>query len=145
MLKQTERSSTHSEASVFTLQSHEIEQSWPWIKVFLSKVPSYDWTVEDVKRDLMSAKAQLWAAADETEIKGIWITRIENSHTKKWGLIWIASGSQVEDGIRLMIEHTEPWFREQGCEFIQIAGRAGWSRVLEGYEEKGRIYVKDLR
>lgn len=144
---QTAHSSCSFGVDVFTLQSSEIERAWPWIEKFLDRVPAHDWEPEDVKRDLMAAKAQLWGAIGapgDPYIKGIWVTRIERSHSKTYGTLWIASGSPLDDGLRLYREHTEPWLKEKGCEFVQIFGRAGWGKVLKDFREVGRVYVKDL-
>ncbi len=144
----TEPSSSFSGARVFTLQSDQIESAWGWIRKLLERVPSYDWTEADVKRDLMEGKAQLWGATGETGeplVKGIWITRIENSHSRRWGVVWIAAGNPVEEGLELFQKHTEPWFKSMGCEAVHIYGRAGWQKVLPGYEEKARVLVKELR
>jgi hypothetical protein len=134
-----------SDIGVFTLQSDEIESAWGWIERFLSKVPSYDWTVPDVKRDLLSAKAQLWGLIGEKPlVQGIVVTRIEDYYEKRYGVIWIASGSGIEEGMPLL-DHIEKWFIYRGCGFSQVVGRKGWGKVLPGYEERARVYTKELK
>jgi hypothetical protein len=123
---------------IFTFQNHEIESHWDEIEPFL-EFGCIEWTPEFVKQELMAARAQLWCIG-ETGIEGIVITRINKSpHT--WGLIWIASGRGLKEGMQMLIEHIEPWLWAMGCEFIQIVGRDGW-KVLPGYKPGPRVFVK---
>jgi hypothetical protein len=124
---------------IFTLQSHEIEDSWDEIKPLLN-FGCIEWTPEFVKQELIAARAQLWCIGDE-RIRGIVITQIMNTpHT--WGLLWIASGRGLKEGMQMLLDHIEPWLWSRGCEFIQIAGRTGW-KVLPGYKPTGvEMFVK---
>ena len=130
--------------TVFTLQRTEIPRAWPWIQSFLDMVEDADWTAGEVFEDLLGARAQLWGLHDGTEPAGIWITRVENTPSKKFGLVWIAAGRGLEDGMRLFAEHTEPWLRDQGCEFVRVIGRKGWGKALHDYRETARLFEKEL-
>ena len=130
--------------SVFTLQSHEILENWTWIEPFLERIDSPGWTAGDVQLDLMAANAQLWAFEIDGRIRGIWITKIENTPSGKRGLLWIAAGDPLEVGLRLYRVHTESWLRSKGCQWIEIIGRRGWKKVLPDYEEVATTFVKEL-
>ena len=125
---------------IFTLQSDEIRHNWAWISNFLASVEKRDWEVNDVRLDLMSKKAQLWGIRDGSLVKGIWITKLEDDH----GLIWIAAGEGLEQGLKLMAEHTEPWFKEKGCTSIRIIGRRGWERILKDFSFEGVLLEKAI-
>lgn len=131
-------------AEVFTLYSYEISDNWHLIEPFLRRVEAPDWTLEGVKAELESARSQLWGAADEQRIRGVWITRLETFFDTKFGLVWIAAGDPLEAGLELYRKHTEPWFKAQGCAFVQIVGRAGWLKALPDYRETARIFRKEL-
>lgn len=137
--------SQRGHAEVFALQSHEIEDFWPQIVPFLRMVQTSEWGPIDVRVSLDSAKAQLWGISRAGEIEGIWITKIEHSLTHKWGLVWIAAGKNLDEALPLFTEHTEPWFREQGCEFVTIYGRKGWVKALPDYKSEGVILSKKLQ
>lgn len=124
--------------TVFTLQSNEIAEEWSRIEPFLHF--GVEWTPQFVREELEAGRAQLWGIADSEKINGIVITKIHKTpHT--WGLIWIASGRGLAEGISMLLEKIEPWFWEQGCQFIQIVGRDGW-KVLPGYKPGPRIFMK---
>lgn len=130
--------------SVFTLQSSEINENWWWIGGFLAEVKEPGWTAMDVRRALVRQQAQLWGVSDGEKPVGVWITKVERSNETPWGLVWIAAGEGLEQGLKLFREHTEPWFREKGCKYIQIFGRKGWKKVLPDYEDRGVILTKEL-
>lgn len=121
------------------IASDQIEKHWSEIEPFL-QFGSIEWTPEYVKEELMAARAQLFCIADE-RIRGIVITQII-TRPHKWGLLWIASGSGLKEGMQMLLEVIEPWLWEQGCEFIQIVGRRGW-KVLPGYQPRNvEMFVK---
>lgn len=123
---------------IFTLHAHQIEQAWDEIEPFL-KFGSIEWTPEYVKGELMAARALIWIL--DKPMRGIVITQINNT-PHKWGLIWIASGQGLKEGMQMLADHIEPYLWAQGCEFIQIAGRKGW-KVLPGYKPTGvEMFVK---
>lgn len=127
-------------AEVFALQSYDIDDNWFWISRFLSQVERPDWTQENVRDELEAARAQLWGMHSGGIPSGIWITRLEGDR----GILWIAAGQGLEDGLRLFAEHTVPWLKEKGCKYVQVFGRRGWGRVMPGFEEVGTILRKDL-
>lgn len=128
--------------NVFTLQPDEINENWFWIGPFLDRVEGGDWTPLEVRSALINQRAQLWGAREGSRVRGIWITKLEEGG--KRGLVWIASGSPLVDGIALFNAHTEPWFRQKGCESVRVIGRRGWKRALPGYRELTTTFEKRL-
>lgn len=140
---QTKPSYTYVEADIFTLSRGDLGEHWPTIIKFLSMIDRPDWTTDQVFEDLKDGRAQLWGIADD-EIKGIWITRIEQTAKARYGLVWIAAGRGLELGVSRFLACTEPWFREMQCEYIEIEGRRGWQKVLPGFKEHAVILRKRL-
>jgi hypothetical protein len=131
-------------ADVFTLRSDEIEDHWFWIERLLAKVDKPDWTLGQVKADLVAAKAQLWGLLDDRSApQGLLITRIENFHETRFGLVWIAAGQGLEHA-RSFLSEVERWFKSKGCSRVDIAGRRGWERALPDYEFRAVVLSKEL-
>lgn len=107
-------------------------------------VEGADWLPSDVREALESAQAQLWGSHDEGRVLGIWITKLEQVGARRRGLLWIAAGTALDDGLELYRRYTEPWFKAKGCDYSQIIGRKGWKRVLPDYSEAGIILEKRL-
>lgn len=132
--------SKSASAEVFTLLSYDIADNWRWIELFLKRVKRPDWACESVRAELEAARAQLWGMREGEKPLGIWITRIEGDR----GLLWIAAGERLEEGLRLFNEHTAPWLKAKGCKYVQIIGRHGWKRVLPDYEDVGIVLERRL-
>lgn len=132
-------------ADVFTLQSYQINDWWPHIEPFLSRVERPDWTPEGVRAELEQSMAQFWGMADDSRLLAVWITKVQETSRGKRGLLWIAAGSELHDGLALFRLHTEPWLKAQGCRSIQILGRKGWQRVLPDYDDVGIVLEKVLQ
>ena len=124
---------------IFTLQSHEIAEHWNEIEPLLFE--HYDSTPVQIRTELDSARAQLWALKEEERIRGIVITKLMD----RIGILWIASGKGLDSEAMCMLGVIESWMKEKGCKAVKIEGRRGWGRVLDGYEETATIFVKRLQ
>lgn len=127
---------------IFWVRRHEIPAAWPEIEKHISRVEHRDWDVEDVLEELEAGRAQAWGLRSD-QVMGFWITRIENTYSKKFGLVWITAGTGMDVALPVYREFIEPWFWEQGCQWIEIHGRKGWKRVMPDYEERAVILVKE--
>lgn len=137
-------SSIQDEASLFTLQNTEIAAHEGTIRHFLDYIENPDWTADEVIDELKEAKAQCWGIGCPTHILGIWITKIFTTKKCKYGLVWIIAGSGLETGRPFYERYCETWFKEQGCEYIELQGRKGWMKVLPDYEFDKVILRKRL-
>ena len=142
--QQIEHSCTLGEAKVFTLQPDQIDNFRKTIVNFLLMIDNPDWLPDQVIFALKEAKAQCWGLAENGVIKGIWITRIEETASARFGFVWIAAGKGLDAGVPLFLDCTEQWFREKDCEYVEIVGRRGWGKVLPGYCERAVIFRKGL-
>lgn len=128
-------------SELFVVPRDQIAIAWPEIERCISRVENRSWELEDVVGELLAGRAQAWGLRDQ-QILGFWITRIESTYAHKFGLVWIAAGDALTEGLKLYREVIEPWFWDQGCEWIEINGRKGWRRVLPDYEETSVVLVK---
>lgn len=116
--------------------------AWPHIAAFIGRITDAPWSLEDVRLALIDAKAQAWGMRSGDDVLGFWITRIDNTHTRTYGLVWITAGDALHAGLPVYREIIEPWFWSQGCEWIELQGRKGWKRVMPDYEETAVILRK---
>lgn len=131
-------------AELFVVPRDQVRLAWPEIERCISRVDKAPWDVEDVLQELEEGRAQAWGMRDADRVLGFWITRIENSYTRKYGVVWITAGDGIDIGLPVYRGVIEPWFRSQGCEYIEIHGRKGWKRALPDYSEVAVVLRKDL-
>ncbi|WP_340647540.1 hypothetical protein [Phenylobacterium sp.] len=82
--------------------------------------------------DILAGRAQLWAGAAAAMVT----QRIREGEALCLH-VWLAGGDLTE--ILEMRAGVEAWGRAQGCHYVTIEGRAGWSRALRkhGYARCG--------
>lgn len=131
--------------STFALRKDELDAAWPKIEPLLRRINEEAWDAEEVKDMFSKGEAQIWGIADaKGDISSVWVMRVDATSRKKWGFIWLCAGDGIEDMRFHYDAYVEPWFRSQGCDFVQINGRRGWQKVLSGFKETGAILVKRL-
>jgi hypothetical protein len=136
--------STHdgAEAQLFVVPRDQVAYAWPEIASHISRIKDAEWTLGDIRRSLDEGFAQAWGMRTAERVLGFWITRIDNTYTHTYGLVWILAGEGIEAGLAAYRQFIEPWFWSQGCEWIEIHGRKGWKRALPDYEERAVILRK---
>lgn len=135
--------SAELENRAFVVPRDQVAAAWPTIADIVSRVTGAPWAVDDVRRDLEEGRAQAWGMRDDEQVRCVLITRVESTFTRRYGVLWIAAGSGIIDGMRLFREYIEPWFfEEQDCEWIEIQGRRGWARLLQDYNESAVVLTK---
>lgn len=125
-------------AEPFVVPSDQVEAAWPQIARIVSRVTDLPWSLDDIKTELAERRAQAFGIREGSEVLGVVLTRIESTPSRKYGLIWIAAGSGLTAGFKMLRDYIEPWlFDEMGCEWIEIQGRKGWERLMPDYQFAG--------
>lgn len=137
----TEPSFTFDGAELFVVPSDQVGDAWPEIKRHIERIEDAPWSPADVLRELLSGKALAWGMRAD-HVLGFWITRIENTWTRRFAVVWIVAGTGIEFGLPAYREVIEPWLFNQGAEWIEVHGRKGWKRVLPDYQESAVVLRK---
>jgi hypothetical protein len=145
----SERSVTaHSGTRLFTVPSWEIDRWWDHVESHVQRWTDYDgtWKPHEIREELKAARAQLWCFHADQEIKGIWVTRLEQTDGHAWGVVWGCAGDFIEhkDDAVAFFGIIEDWFKQMGCEFVEWVGRDGWARIFPDYKRHAVILRKRL-
>lgn len=130
-------------AEPFVVPRNQVAASWPDLYEQIKRVEGQDWEPEDVLEELESGTAQAWGLRGDP-IQTLWITKIVNAYSRKYGIVWICAGFHIESGLEMYRNYIEPWFREQRCQWIEISGRPGWQKILPDYRRQAVILRKVL-
>jgi hypothetical protein len=127
----------------FVVPRDQVDAAWPQIAVLVSRVTDFPWTPDEIKAEIEGGLAQAWGVREGDEIRCVLITRVENTPSKRYGMVWLTAGSGILEGLELYRQYIEPWFFEdQGCEWIELQGRKGWRKVLPDYDEPAVVLRK---
>ncbi len=112
---------------------------WRKVKPLLEKAlkRSDEYSMSDVLHFTHTGMWQMWHG-DHC----VGFTRIANYPQHKALIIVLAAG-ELEEIIDLE-PHIAEWGRNEGCKYVEIYGRRGWSKALPGYDEQAAIFRKVL-
>lgn len=123
-----------SGAHVSLVPREHVERVWPAVVGYISKTLEYasgKYTEADVLELVTKYNYPLWVAFDESGIKGTVITKFVNYPRKKYLFLEFCGGRDGFSWKAPMLQLLRSWARDNGCDGIEGAGRAGWQRVFE--------------
>ena len=116
------------------------EETWRIAAPMLQSALNYQDThgIDDVKTALDEGAAQLWCGKQSCVV-----TEIVDYPKAQACRIWLAAGDKGEL-LGHMLADIEKWARNQGCSKMEVVGRKGWLRVLNGYDQQHIALEKKL-
>ncbi len=130
-------------AEAFVVPSNQVELAWTQLVPIVSRVTDLPYSLDDVRRELADARAQCFGLRMGAEVVALIVTRIETTPSHRFGVVWIAAGTALDQGMEFYRAEIEPWlFNEQHCEWIELQGRKGWRKLLPDYEEPAVVLRK---
>lgn len=132
---------------IFTAQSDTLPFLWPHALPHIQRFAEETLLIDpdELYREILENQKQLWLFEDDGKVVLAVVTEIWKSAAGQICTIKIAAGTCGHEVLRNMSEEIEIWARNEGCVGIEICGRKGWSRVLDGFKQTGVILEKDLR
>lgn len=91
-------------------------------------------TSEQVLELIAKGDAQFWPYGDSCAV-----TEIVTYPSGQLCRVWLGAGDL--DQLRVVEEMIRRWARSQGCLGVEIIGRDGWGRALDGYRKVATVYV----
>ena len=116
-----------------------VDQVWDTVEPYLKKALKYvsgKYEPEDVYSLVVDYNYPLWIAFDDEGIKGTVITRFVQYPRKKYLFLEFCGGRDGFSWKAPMLDVLRSWAKDNGCDGIEGAGRAGWQKVFEkdGYK-----------
>ncbi len=127
-----------SNIHVSLVPAEHAAQVWPAIAEYVAKAVKFTsgkYEPEDVLDLVVQYKYPLWIAFDDTDIKGAVITRFIDYPRKKYLFLEFCGGQDGFSWKEPMLSVLRSWAKDNGCDGIEGAGRAGWQKVfkMDGY------------
>lgn len=100
--------------------------------------------VATIRADLLSGQKHLWLIVDGT-VTSATVTFTNRCPDGSWELRLSASAGHDLQAMADGLDQIEAWAASERIARARIdGGRPGWGRVLRGYREIGRSYIKEL-
>ena len=97
-----------------------------------------EYSLGDVLHYAYTGKWQVWAGE-----RSVAFTRVAQ-YPQHSACILILAGGDLSEMKRLEPEVCA-WAKRQGCKYVEIYGRKGWNKALDGYDEQSRVLRKVLK
>jgi hypothetical protein len=132
---------------IFTAQPETLDRYWPHALPHLKRFSEETLLLntEKIYESVKTNEKQLWMAERDGEVVLVVVTEVWTAENGQICTIRIGSGTAGHELLRTMCDEIEAWARGIGCVGMEICGRKGWSRVLDGFRQTGVILEKDLR
>lgn len=132
---------------IFTAQPETLDQLWPHALPHLKRFSEETLLLntEQIYEALKTNNKQLWMVEREGEVVLVVVTEVRDADAGPVCCIKIASGTAGHEALREICDEIERWAGSIGCAALEIYGRKGWARVLDGFKQIGVILEKDLR
>lgn len=104
---------------------------------------------EDIRRDLVLGRQQLWIMVEKTEKKVLCVilTQLDNFPKCRVLRILYLGGEDLYPGMMKEMVRLERWALEHGATMIDFLGRTEWQRLVSklNYEPVGFVMRKELK
>lgn len=124
------------------VQPAQVPALWPWVQHWLAKADGYRSTADDLYPLLCRGERQLWLCLSGECLSGACITRLAEYPQCKAVVVTTLGGDGGD--WNAMLQDVEDYARAHGCDRLEIQGRRGWLRALQGYQEVSTVISKEL-
>lgn len=130
------------------IPGEKVQEAWHIVRPVLQKaIDATDGRFNElsVMIAVQNGDMQLWFAGDETETaKVAVVTQIIDYPCQRYGVVLFCGGEGLEL-CQTYIGAIEEWFQRQGCHVVEIIGRPGWGKALDGYKRKSWVFAKRVQ
>jgi hypothetical protein len=132
---------------IFAAHPDTLDVLWPHALPYLKRFSEETLlvNVDELYEKLKTNDRQLWMVEREGKVVLVVVTEVWAASQGPVCTIKIASGDCGKQSLLEIYDEIEAWARGLGCVGVEICGRKGWSRLLEGFRQTGVILEKDLR
>lgn len=113
------------------------EAEWERCRRYLEPAIDEAWTLDAVEAEILVGRAVFWPME-----RSAVVTQIHSYPKGRVLRIWLAGGDL--DELLHYLPAADGYAREQGCIAVELEGRVGWERVLEGYRKRRVVLSKEL-
>lgn len=99
---------------------------------------------EEVIEQAKRRASQLWTYHDGEKLRCVVATTVNEGVRRKGCLVWVCVGHEFLELATGVLSAIENWAQSIGCTHVEIVGRKGWGRVIEGYRRAAVVLEKRL-
>jgi hypothetical protein len=134
-----------STAELLCVDPDLVSKVWPHVRIMLkTAVEATDLnSIDELESDVLSGRQLLWLALLDCQILAAATTHLIRPREYKVCVLTACAGHHRETWLPLK-ERIEQYARDEGAKKMQLFGRKGWERVLDGYHVEHVVLEKVL-
>jgi len=111
-----------------------LQAIWPHVRELIASACARGGAADpdEIERELFAGEALLWIANDGSKVIAAGATQLWLNGARKICSV-IACGGRGFARYRHLLAMIEDYARRSGCDAVEVCGRIGWARVLDGY------------
>jgi hypothetical protein len=131
---------------IFTASPETLDRLWPLVLPHLERFSRETLLVNtaDLYTRIKDSHEQLWLLERDGDVVLVVVTEVTVAASPICR-IRVGAGTAGHEALRDMCDEIERWAVRMGCVGMEICGRKGWLKVLDGFTQTGVILEKDLR
>ena len=124
----------------------ELTEMYDGIKKHLDTVTGVygDFTTDAILTSVLTNTSMLWVTKDNDEVIGVTVIEVQDFPTARKMCIHLCGGERIKEWVDVGISTLEDFARSLDCEYVYMAGRPGWLKLLDGYKQTQVILEKGL-
>jgi hypothetical protein len=124
-------------AEILQIPAEVVPAAWPMALPLLREPIAMSrgcYEPEDVAAGCRAGEYQLWLATDASGVIAAYVGKIMQYPRKRtyFSLFMGGKTGHIDKWLKPLIEAVEAWSKTWGCEALEISGRKGWTRKVEG-------------
>ena len=131
--------------SYAALKKDDALKIWPVVEPLIKRATDRDKgrsSTDTIRTLIENDQAVLWVNDD---LSLVWVTSIEVYRTGVKACLIRVCGGQGLDICKEAINEVDRYARYMGCDLLEIYGREGWLRTLEGFAKDITVMSRQLK
>ena len=128
---------------IIQVPKEDLHIIWNEVEPLLKKALDDTYTARDILDGLVKNSFQLFISWED-KVESAVITEVVEYPQKKICRYFLAGGSNMDNWLEPIQETIEKFAKHNLCNSVEVAGRKGWSKKLNGYEQKIYLFSKEI-
>jgi hypothetical protein len=122
------------EPRITLIPTDYVHTVWEQVRPYLEEAVEYTfgrYGIDDVQHMVLSGSHNLWAAFDDTGIKGTVVTCFSRYPKALYVTMVFCGGEDGPEWKNAMLKMLRHWAYDNNCDGIEATGRFGWQKIFK--------------
>ena len=122
----------------------DINYVWQQVEPLIIRALDDSYTARDVLDGIIRNKFQLFISWENDKVESAVVTEVADYPRKRILRYVLAGGDNLDNWLEPIQNKIEEFAMNNYCQAIEVAGRKGWLRKLQGFKQNIYLMSKEL-